>query len=88
MGSWLKNKCCSLSRLCKGNNDNDDDADVVDDDAQFDIFLSAFAKITSSQLGHLNANNLQTHLSYFTPFCFVIILPRTFSFCFLIVFFV
>ena len=41
----VKNKCGSLSRLYKDNNDNDDDADNVDDDTQVDIFLSAFGKI-------------------------------------------
>ena len=46
MGSWLKINVVHYRDFTRTITINDDDADVVDDDTQFDIFLSAFGKIT------------------------------------------
>ena len=46
MGSWLKINVVHYRDFSRTITINDDDADVVDDNTQFDIFLSAFAKIT------------------------------------------
>ena len=46
MGSWLKIYVVHYRGVTRTITINDDDADNVDDDPQFDIFLSAFGKIT------------------------------------------
>lgn len=45
MGSWLKINVVHYQDFTRTITINDDDADVVDDYTQVDIFLSAFAKI-------------------------------------------